>query len=379
MAIGKQDVEEALRGVTQPGDGKDVVSAGRIEKLSVCDGYVTVRISPGSQETDEQTRDVLEGARAAIGNLGDQLQQVSVELGQGSGAESPSGGGSAKAERDASGGQEPSESNPLPDVKHIVAVGAGKGGVGKTAVAVNLAVGLARAGHRVGLMDGDIYGPSTPTMLGLGDMQAKTADGTNLLPFESHGVKAMTIGKLVEQEKPLIWRGPMAHGAFRQLATQTMWGALDYLIIDLPPGTGDVPLTMSQLLPLTGAIVVCTPQQVAQDDARRAVRMFEQLEVPVAGIVENMSYFVGDDGTEYDIFGRGGAADMAKRMGVPLMGTLPLQQSMRANSDAGDPTANFTAGDTLSRDLESLVESFVDRVTAMAMEQARAEPTIEIE
>ncbi len=266
---------------------------------------------------------------------------------------------------------------PLPGVKQIIAVGAGKGGVGKSTVSVNLAVGLARAGAKVGLLDGDIYGPSLPTMLGLTGQPAQ-AQGNVIQPFEVHGIRAMTLGALVEEEKPLIWRGPMAHGAFKQIATQTGWGELDYLIIDLPPGTGDVPLTMSQLLQMTGAVVVCTPQKVAQDDARRAVRMFQTLGVEVLGVVENMSYFIGDDGKEYDIFGKGGAETMAGQMDIPFLGTLPINTVLRHNCDTGDPTANFTGGDKLAEELDALTQAFVRRVEDFLASGGAQQPTISV-
>ncbi|MFA7237606.1 MAG: Mrp/NBP35 family ATP-binding protein [Phycisphaeraceae bacterium] len=265
------------------------------------------------------------------------------------------------------------QSNPLPGVKHIIAVGAGKGGVGKSTVAVNLAVGLARAGKVTGLLDGDIYGPSVPTLLALhDDVPQGTAD--TIFPFFTHGIKTMTIGKLVEPEKALIWRGPMAHGAFRQLALQTDWGELDYLVIDLPPGTGDVPLTLAQMLPLDGAVIVCTPQRVAQDDAVRAVRMFQQLDIPVLGVVENMSYFIGDDGREYDIFGKGGAVAMAHKLDLPVLGTIPIHTQLRANSDNGTPLKNFEGNEQLGNELMSMV-----RATIAAVDQHKADrPTLSI-
>src|SRR4030095_10915979 len=202
----------------------------------------------------------------------------------------------------------------LPQVKNIVAVGAGKGGVGKSTIALNLAVGLQRCGAKVGLMDGDIYGPSMPTMLGIRGAVPQVK-GNKIIPFHVHGIHAITIGALVEQDKPLIWRGPMAHGAFKQLLIDnTEWPELDYLIVDLPPGTGDVPLTLCQRLPLRGAVGVATPQQVALDDAIRALRMFQQLGAPILGMVENMSYFVDDAGRESDIFGRGGPQRAAHDM-----------------------------------------------------------------
>ncbi len=267
--------------------------------------------------------------------------------------------------------------NPLPRVKHIIAVGAGKGGVGKSTVSVNVAVGLARAGYAVGLMDGDIYGPSLPTMLGTDQYEVRT-EGKMILPFETHGIRSITMGALVDDDKPLIWRGPMAHGAFRQLATQTDWGDLDFLIIDLPPGTGDVPLTMAQLLPLTGAVVVCTPQKVAQDDAKRAVNMFRQLGITVLGLVENMSYFIGDDGKEYDIFGKGGAQMLAQQMGIPFLGAVPINTALRRNCDAGDPHANFTGDDKLAAELQTIVTALGQQVEIHLMSGEADAPSLTI-
>ncbi|MBL8759877.1 MAG: Mrp/NBP35 family ATP-binding protein [Phycisphaerae bacterium] len=263
----------------------------------------------------------------------------------------------------------------MPSIRNIIAVGAGKGGVGKSTIALNLAVGLARRGAAVGLMDGDIYGPSLPTLLGLGAMEPIVVDG-KLQPFLVHGVKSMTIGKLVDPDKPLIWRGPMAHGAFKQLAEQTNWGELDYLIIDLPPGTGDVALTMAQMLKLSGAVVVCTPQKVAQDDAVRAAKMFQQLGIEVLGVVENMSYFIGDDGKEYDIFGKGGAEFMAQRLNVPFLGAVPLTMGLRKNSDDGNPTANF-AGGAITRAFEELISRVEGQLNLTAMKKGQR-PTLTI-
>ena len=192
-------------------------------------------------------------------------------------------------------------------------------------------------------MDGDIYGPSMPTMLGIKG-QVPNVRGSKILPFFVHGIYAMTIGALVEQDKPLIWRGPMAHGAFKQLfSDNTEWPELDYLIVDLPPGTGDVPLTLCQLLPLTGAVVVATPQQVALDDAVRALKMFQQLGAPILGMVENMSYFVGDDGSEHDIFGRGGAEKAAHGLGVEFLGAIPMFTEMRQQR-RGDADLRISKG-----------------------------------
>ncbi len=258
----------------------------------------------------------------------------------------------------------------------MIAVGAGKGGVGKSTVAVNLAVGLTRLGNRVGLMDGDIYGPSTPTLLGIKGVPP-TVRGPRILPHFVHGLHAITIGSLVEDEKPLIWRGPMAHGAFKQLLLEnTEWPALDYLIVDLPPGTGDVPLTLCQLLPLTGAVIVATPQQVALDDAVRAVRMFQQLGAPILGMVENMSYFVAPDGSEHDIFGRGGTEKCAQRLGLSYLGGIPMFSALRVNSDAGTPVANFEGAPKLREALEAVTRNVVSQVRLRGLSPAG--PTLTI-
>ena len=369
MALSKQQIVEQLRQVSPPAGGKDIVAQAMVRNLSVCDNHV--RVALAAQADDPAAREQLRvDVEAAIRAADADVEQVNVDFVE-PGGEPPAGEpapSNAQTEAGASASQQESgpqaqarASNPLPNVRHVIAVGAGKGGVGKSTIAVNLAVGLARAGHTVGLLDGDIYGPSTPTLLGLHDRQV-TGTSELLHPLFVHGIKTITIGKLVDPEKALVWRGPMAHGAFRQLALQTDWGELDELIVDLPPGTGDVPLTLAQMLPLSGAVIVCTPQRVAQDDAVRAVRMFEGLDIPVLGVVENMSYFVGDDGKEYDIFGRGGAKEMADRMHLPLLGTVPINMALRANGDAGDPRRNFEGGDQLAEELEAMCKAVVDAV-----------------
>ena len=267
-------------------------------------------------------------------------------------------------------------SNPLPQVKNVIAIGAGKGGVGKSTISVNIAVALARQGLRVGLMDGDIYGPSMPTMLGIRGVPPQLEAG-RLIPVLVHGIHVVTIGQLVESDKPLIWRGPMAHGAFKQLLVdQTTWPELDYLIVDLPPGTGDVPLSLCQLLPLRGAVVVATPQQVALDDCIRAVGMFRTLNTPVLGIVENMSYFVGPDGAIHDIFGRGGAQRAAQELGLPFLGDLPMYPELRINSDAGNPTANFTGTPKLAEALIAITANLQKQVELAASGPAQVQLNI---
>jgi ATP-binding protein involved in chromosome partitioning len=229
---------------------------------------------------------------------------------------------------------------PLPRIRNILAIGSGKGGVGKSTTAVNLALALAADGARVGVLDADVYGPSVPTMLGLSG-RPDSPDGKSIEPMRAHGVEAMSIGLLVEQDTPMIWRGPMATSALTQLLGETRWGGeegLDYLVIDLPPGTGDIQLTLAQKIPVAGAIVVTTPQEVATLDARKALKMFEKVQVPVLGLVENMAVHVCSScGHAEHIFGEGGGERMAAAYGVPLLGSLPLEIAIREQGDAGVP------------------------------------------
>ena len=353
MALTSKHLHDALRTVKDPDLGKDLVTLGMVKDVLQDGNDVKLVIeltTPACPMKDKIRGDIDAAVREKAVETGEPLGKLEIEFT--ADVRKPN-------ERTREGG------NPLPLVKNIIAVGAGKGGVGKSTVSMALAVGLARFGAKVGLLDGDIYGPSVPTLLGLDELPT-AARGNMLVPFEVHGIKAMTLGKLVDPDKALIWRGPMAHGAFKQLALQTDWGALDYLIIDLPPGTGDVALTMSQLLPLTGAVVVCTPQRVAQDDARRAVRMFQQLGIPIMGVVENMSYFVGDDGKEYDLFGRGGAEIMAQSMGLPYLGGMPIHTQLRANCDAGTPLRNWDVP-AVARDLDGLCQRLASQVSIQAL------------
>ncbi len=391
MPIDKDSIRIALSRVPHPTLGTDLVTAGAVSKVAYCDGYASVRLAGGGLH-DDHKRGLSQQASAAVRLHAHQasvpLADVHIEITDDAPELKhplPTSVATQKGNGAPSAAGAPAKStpppNPLPDVRHVIAVGAGKGGVGKSTLAVNLAVGLARKGHAVGLMDGDIYGPSLPTMLGLGAMET-VVRGKTLEPFFVHGIKAMTIGKLVEADRPLIWRGPMAHGAFKQLVEQTNCGELDYLIIDLPPGTGDVALTMAQLLRLSGAIVACTPQRVAQDDAVRAVRMFQQLGIEVLGIVENMSFFVGDDGREYDLFGRGGAQNMAQRLGTPFLGAIPINMALRVRSDSGEPVENFTDRSErnlpLAESLERLVTNLEGQIALAALRTGHTAPTLTI-
>lgn len=415
--------KDSLRAVLGPlpvGAGRGTIEqAGLLEWVSVCESFVSVKLNdPGVAEREPLAGRIGAAVSAHARAVGVGLQSLIVEFVDSAGsvvhtsrfgerssastvAAAPGGASGSEGHRPIGGlGQAPAQTGSqsgsqtgasraqhpqdtasgLPGVRSVIAVGAGKGGVGKSTIAVNLAVALARRGHAVGLLDGDIYGPSLPTLLGLGAMEQVVMQGM-LQPFLVHGVKAITLGKLVDAEKPLIWRGPMAHGAFKQLTEQTSWGELDYLVIDLPPGTGDVSLTLAQTLRLSGAVVVCTPQKVAQDDAVRAARMFQQLGIDVLGVVENMSWFIGDDGKEYDIFGRGGAQVMAQRLGLPFLGAVPLNMALRANSDRGEPLKNFDAGvvgSALSGALEAVATRVEQEIAIAEMRRGTRVPTLTV-
>jgi ATP-binding protein involved in chromosome partitioning len=318
MAVEQTAVLEALKAVKDPDLHRDIVSLGFVKDLRIDGGDVrfTVELTTPACPVKDQLRDQ---ARAAVLQLPG-VTGVDVQM--------------TAAVRAAVSADGPRQA--LPGVKNIIAVGAGKGGVGKTTVAVNLAIALARYGSRVGLIDGDIYGPNVPIMLGM-KMQL-TTDGQKIVPAEKYGLQVISMGFLTGDDAPIIWRGPMLHGAVQQFFREVRWGALDYLVIDMPPGTGDVALSLSQTVPVAGAIVVTTPQKVSLADSRRAVAMYKKLNIPPLGIVENMSYFVcGACGHEADIFGRGGGEQMAADLNLPFLGRVPIYQPIREGSDAGVP------------------------------------------
>lgn len=262
---------------------------------------------------------------------------------------------------------------PIPGVKNIIAVGSGKGGVGKSTVAVNLAITLSRLGHAVGLMDGDVYGPNVPLMMGI--QQTPHAIGQRIQPLEAHGVKLMSMAFLNPGDKPLVWRGPMLNSVIQQFLRNVDWGALDYLVIDLPPGTGDVQLTLIQTTPLTGAVIVTTPSDVALEDARKAVNMFEQVREKVLGIVENMSY-LEHNGEKLYVFGKGGGARTAEKMNVPLLAEIPLDPATREGGDSGNPIATVGTGNAQAKRFEELALKIVKLAADSAQQKQR--PTITI-
>jgi ATP-binding protein involved in chromosome partitioning len=267
---------------------------------------------------------------------------------------------------------------PLPEVKNLIAVASGKGGVGKSTTAANLALALQAEGARVGLLDADIYGPSMPMMMGIRG-KPESPDGKSMLPMMGHGVQVMSIGFLVPEDQAMVWRGPMATGALEQLLRQTQWQALDYLVVDLPPGTGDIQLTLAQRVPVTGALIVTTPQDIALIDAKKAVRMFEKVGVPILGVVENMAvYCCPNCGHEEHIFGADGGKAMAEQLGLAYLGALPLQRAIREQSDAGTPPVVFDVNSEVSGLYKALARQAAVAVAKLSKDYASKFPTITI-
>ncbi len=338
MPVTRDEIMGALARVALP-DGGDLVARDMIRALDITDGAVRFVIEAPSPEAARKMEPVRANAEAAVRALGG-VDTVSVVLtAHGPAAKAPAPQASAPNLKI---GRHPTpQAGPqgVPGVARIIAVASGKGGVGKSTVSSNLAVALARQGLRVGLLDADIYGPSQPRMMGVNKRPA-SPDGKTIEPLQAHGVTMMSIGLMVKEDEAVVWRGPMLMGALQQMLGQVAWGTLDVLIVDLPPGTGDVQLTLCQRTQLTGAIVVSTPQDVALLDARRALSMFDKLDTPVLGLIENMStYICPNCGHEAHIFGHGGVADEAVKLGLPFLGALPLSLDVRLAGDAGTPIA----------------------------------------
>ncbi|WP_425589864.1 Mrp/NBP35 family ATP-binding protein [Roseomonas xinghualingensis] len=327
-----------LAGLRDPVSGRDIVSAGMVGGVSVRDGMVQVEIAVPRERARE-----MEPLRIAVETAAKKVPGVisATAVLTAHRATPPEGANRAGPPPGSppgphAHGERPRPAMLLQDVGAVIAVASGKGGVGKSTTAVNLAVALAQKGLRVGLLDADIYGPSLPQMLGA--HEKPQAQGNRIIPISRWGLKAMSIGFLVDQETPMIWRGPMVMGALEQMMSQVEWGTLDVMVVDMPPGTGDTQLTMSQRVALRGAVIVSTPQDVALLDARRGIRMFEKVNVPVLGLVENMSYFCCPNcNHRSEIFGHGGARAEAERLGVEFLGELPLTLSIREHSDEGRP------------------------------------------
>ncbi len=267
------------------------------------------------------------------------------------------------------------QENPLPGVKHIIAVSSGKGGVGKSTVTVNMAVALKQQGFAVGVMDADVYGPNLPMMIGVSQEPVK--DGEKITPAEGQGVKVISMGFFVPEDTPVVWRGPMVHSAIQQFFRDVVWGELDYLLIDLPPGTGDVPLTLSQLVPLTGAITVTTPQAVALSDVRKGMTMFKKVNVPLLGVIENMSHFVcGHCGERTEIFSHGGGEEAAKKFEIPFLGRIPLDPAIREGGDQGTPIVVKDPQSPQTEAIVQIVRTLVNQIKEGEKGEDGAAPTL---
>jgi ATP-binding protein involved in chromosome partitioning len=315
--LSKETVLTALRTVKDSNLNKDIVALDFVRDLTISGGgiNVTLVVPTPAPEAKKKLEQSVRDALTKIDSTSDLNVRIETEV--------PNG-------RGASGKQS------VPGVKNIIAVSSGKGGVGKSTVAVNLAVALAQWGAKVGLLDTDVYGPNVPIMIGLD--QDPLVQGQKLLPLEAYAVKVMSVGFLSRGDKPIIWRGPMLHTAVRQFLYDVLWGELDYLIVDMPPGTGDAQLSLAQLVPVQGAVLVTTPQEVAMADVRKALNMFEQVHIPIFGIVENMSYFICPNCSEkHNIFGSGGGEELANRFKTRLLGQIPLSTNVREGGDAGLP------------------------------------------
>jgi ATP-binding protein involved in chromosome partitioning len=351
-SVTEREILAALGKVQEPELHKDLVTLNMIRDLEINGSKVSFTViltTPACPLKSRIEREAREAVAALPG-----VDQVEIKLD----ANVPSDG-------------RPRGSISLP-IRNAIAVASGKGGVGKSTVAVNIAVVLAQSGARVGLLDADIYGPNVPTMMGLDRLPAPK--NNRLIPAESYGVKVMSIGFLVKPDQPLIWRGPMLHSAIRQFLSDVDWGELDYLIIDLPPGTGDAPLSLAQSLPLSGGLIVTLPQQVSLDDAIRGLEMFRQLDVPVFGVVENMSYLELPDGSKMDIFGSGGGEKLAAQAGVPFIGAIPMDPEVRVGGDVGKPITITNPESAAALALEKIAMDLAAKISVAAVQGSNVIP-----
>jgi ATP-binding protein involved in chromosome partitioning len=353
-SVDRDAVLNALRVVVDPDIRKDIVSLGFVKDLTIADGRAsfTIELTTPACPVKDQMRDQAVAAVRAVPGVSDVKVQLTAKV---------------RSAIFAEAGRPP-----IAGVKNVIAVGAGKGGVGKTTVSVNLALALARCGSRVGILDGDMYGPNVPIMLGLNNTQLGT-DGQRIVPAEKYGIQVVSIGFLTNDDAPIIWRGPMLHQAIQQFFREVVWKDLDYLIIDMPPGTGDVALSLSQTVPVVGSVVVTTPQRVSLADSRRAVRMYQKLNIPTLGIVENMSYHrCTNCHHESDLFGHGGGEAMASEMDVPFLGRLPIYQPIREGGDSGVPLVVAEPASEAARAFLTVAERTAAQISIAAHKSAEA-------
>src|SRR5512140_609930 len=360
MPATSEQLLQALAAVTDPNTGKDFVSTKAMKNLQVNDGNVSFDVElgyPARSQIPALRNAMIAAAKGVPG-----VQNVSVNMTSRIVAHSAQRGVAL-----------------LPKVKNIVAVASGKGGVGKSTMAVNLALALAAEGAAVGLLDADIYGPSLPMMMGI-EGRPESADGKSMEPLENYGVQVMSIGFLVAQDEAMIWRGPMATQALEQLLRQTNWKDLDYLIVDMPPGTGDIQLTLSQRVPMTGAVIVTTPQDIALLDAKKGIKMFEKVGVPILGIVENMAVHVCSKcGHAEHIFGQGGGERMCKDFEVEFLGALPLDIGIREQTDSGKPTVVADPDGTIAAIYRGIARKVAARIAKQAEDRTAVFPKIVVQ
>ncbi len=347
MTVTQDQVLDVLRKVQDPDLHKDIVTLGFVKEVKIEGGEIdfTIELTTPACPVKDQLKSQAETLVAGLPGVTAARAKMT--------ADTRARGGMGRQE--------------VPGIRNIVAVGAGKGGVGKSTTSVNLALALARRGARVGIMDADVYGPNLPQMLGI-DAQPEVTEDKKMLPPEGHGIKAISIGMLVPPDQAVIWRGPMLHGAVQQFMRDVAWGELDYLIVDLPPGTGDVTLSLSQSVPVAGAVVVTTPQGVSVSDVRKAVGMFRQLNIPVLGVVENMSYFLcGHCNERTDIFGTGGGRKMAEDMGLNFLGEIPIDTRVREGGDEGRPIVVAAPDAPAAKAFDEIAGRIAQRVAIQAM------------
>jgi ATP-binding protein involved in chromosome partitioning len=388
MAASKEQVLAALAKVTSPG-GAPLTDARVLSDIVVSDGKVffSISVDAGAVKSWEPVRKAAEEAVRAVPGVQSALVALTAERAAGARARGPQpahvatqprAAGKPVAHAHAHAPGDGKERAGIPGVDAIIAVASGKGGVGKSTTAVNLALGLRDLGLKVGMLDADIYGPSLPKLFAIKE-KPETIDGKRLKPIERYGLKIMSIGFLIEEETPMIWRGPMVMSALTQMLHEVEWGKLDVMVVDMPPGTGDAQLTMAQQVPLKGAVIVSTPQDLALIDARRGVAMFRRVNVPVLGIVENMSYFLCPEcGTRSDIFGNGGARKEAERQGVPFLGEVPLHMTIREKSDSGMPVVATESDGPHAKIYREIAARVLEQIKGGA-DSGRTAPKIVIE
>ncbi|WP_439530602.1 Mrp/NBP35 family ATP-binding protein [Pannonibacter sp.] len=382
----KAEVLERLGRIAGPEGGGDIVSLGLVSDVFVSDGRVAFSITvPADRAREmEPLRLAAESAVKSVPGVEKAMVALTAERKPGSqGSQAPQAAPAAAAPRHSHAPAAPQgqrQGGPakagVPGVAHIIAVASGKGGVGKSTTTANIALGMKANGLRVGVMDADIYGPSVPRLFGVSG-RPEQVEGRILKPLEAHGIKVMSIGFMVEEDTPMIWRGPMVMSALTQMLREVAWGELDALVVDMPPGTGDAQLTMAQQVPLSGAVIVSTPQDLALIDARKGLNMFRRVDVPVLGIVENMSYFIAPDtGKRYDIFGHGGARAEAERLDIPFLGEVPLDMDIRINSDTGTPIVVADPDGAHAKVYRQIAAKVWDEVSRPMGEVRRTAPAI---